>query len=168
MKKYFLAAIMLISVISFAGEPANVLMEEKPKPTPVPAPTPVTISPPPKEELAVIVPEPVDNKPTYTLAEVEAELVRFQGMIPRVIGEGIKKIVNNLDRWKGWSLSGHSWGGLSKDYNPWRVKVGIIPLGLPDMDRARIPFPRCWQSEYDFSRQQEAEFVAGFGISVRF
>jgi hypothetical protein len=32
----------------------------------------------------------------------------------------------NVDNWQGWSLTGYSWGGLTEQYNPWRVKVGLI------------------------------------------
>lgn len=46
--------------------------------------------------------------------------------IPTELDRKIEWTLNNLDNWDGWSLSGYSKFKLTENFDPYRIKIGVI------------------------------------------
>lgn len=94
--------------------------------------------------------------------------VPAKGPLPETIGEPMKWIVENSDKWRGWSLTGYSWGGLSEDLNPWRVKVGMINGDINASRKYNYDMDRDMQHFAEWERQMERAPVLGVSIIITF
>ena len=82
-----------------------------------------------KEEPAVILDKVIDRKGGYTSLDEFRKNNPPKGPLPQAIGKPLKWLINNADRWDGWSLSGYSHRWITEDYKPARVKIGVIITG---------------------------------------
>lgn len=143
MKRLLLLVSLFLTMLAFSGEP----IEQMEAPMPIP-------------ELV---------KDDRTLPKVMPEPVPYRGPLPEVIGEPIKWIVNNADKWQGWSLTGYSWGGVTKEtHNPWRFKVGVVN-GEWEMSRMQQKEDlRQWNEFQDWERQIRKDPVFGISFTILF
>ena len=118
----------------------------------------VTIIPAPDKE-PIIITEAVKDEVVHSTVKIDSP----KGPLPASIGEPIKWVSKNLDCWKGWSLTGYSWGGLTEKYNPWRFKVGIVN---GEWEASRLKWIADNEKWAEFRRyEMETDNNAVFGIS---
>jgi len=86
-------------------------------------------------------------------------------------GRAIEWTVNNIDKARGWSLTGFSKAGLSEDFNPWYLKIGFIGGRLAFaretdyVENERYRYYADWErGEYIHNR----EMILGFHLVVTF
>lgn len=96
-----------------------------------------------------------------------SEMHSRKGPMPQIIGEPIKWVVRNMDKWRGWSLTGYSWGGLTKDFKPWRFKLGIVN-GEWEAERQQYITEADWAHFAEWERQIDTTLVIGFSVTIIF
>lgn len=126
MRRYLLTMIvsmMLISII-FAVE-IEKPKEKTKKALPIKT-AKVTLYTTTEEEPAIILKSVKDDYDDFISLDDFAKKNPYKGPLAAAIGEPLKWIANNADRWQGWSLTGYSHSWLTEDYKPARIKFGVV------------------------------------------
>lgn len=93
------------------------------------------------------------------------ESIPVRGPLPEILGEPLMWTVKHGDAWKGWSLTGYSWGGLTEDFRPWRFKIGMVN-GEWEMNRkANL---ENWSDFMDWEEQIDQKPVFGISYTIIF
>lgn len=106
----------------------------------------------------------VDKPVTVTEEDL---LSSYSGPLTPAVGEPLVWLSENIDAWKGWSVTGYSWGGFTEQYNPWRFKIGLIGDELEisrkyAIDAGEKPVHEPWEELV------EQKPMVGFSFTVTF
>lgn len=164
MRKLLLIVVTICVVVSLTVAAEHVTVE-----TEFPTVTPPVLVPgiPTLVTTPVLVPTPIPDAVEDEDIPEEVEPVPHRGPAPEVIGEPLLWVARNVDRWKGWSLTGYSWGGLTSDYNPWRFKLGIVNAEW-EVSRKMAIDSGDWTEFAEWQRQIQREGVLGFSFTITF
>lgn len=123
----------------------------------------VTISPPPEDDVPIDVTaiKDEDIAPDVNIDEPK-------GPLPAAIGEPVKWAARNLDCWKGWSLTGYSWGGLTARYNPWRFKIGMVSGEWEASRQKWMADNERWTDFRRYETRFNDDIIFGISFTVRF
>lgn len=112
------------------------------------------------------------SEPAMIKVDVKERDLRFiggeapkviRGPLYKKIGSKIEWTLNNLDKFNGWSLTGYSWGKLDSNFNPYRIKFGIINMDMNlDLADENARDVHNWQYRVDQNQRRGAVFGLSF------
>ncbi len=112
--------------------------------------------------VAVVVETPA-TKEAVVVTEIPKppKAVQPGGPLSAAIGKPIVWITDNAVRADGWQLSGYSWVGLDKNFNPWRFKIGIVS---GEMELSKPKYDPSFAIHRHRDHDDPAERGIGFGF----
>ena len=103
------------------------------------------------------------NKKMAAPKLLEAEMKDLVYPVPETsFSRSVNKVLDNVDNFDGWSITGYSIGKLDADFNPYRIKIGVISNDNMPEDR--------YEEELDrFIHQREhGKTMIGIGFHKEF
>lgn len=151
MSKSLLTIVGIVTLlsISFAGETPEVTLSA------------------PREEPDLILKAVKDKRDPFKEFDDFARKYPCRGPLPPALGEPIRWLARNTDRWQGWSLTGYSRSGLTKDFKHWRFKIGIVN-GEWEAERREFITAADWAYFSEWERQMNSEVVLGVSWTIIF